>query len=104
MTGFHGAVSEQGILCRDRAWPRLKDPCCNRVGQSMKKLCHDRAFYVATEFWPRLEGFLSRQNIFMSQQSLAKTKGFHFPTKYFVSRQGVAKTKGPCVATKQFVS
>ena len=40
----------------------------------------------------------------MSQQRLAKTKGFHIVIKYFVSQQGVAKTKGPCFVTKQYVS
>ena len=33
-------------------------------------------FYVATEFWPRPEGFLSQQYIFRSRLTLAKTKGF----------------------------
>ena len=63
-----------------------------------------RGNHVVTKFWPSLEGFLSRQNIFMSRQSLAKTKGFYVMTKYFMSRQDVTKTKGPCVVTKYFVS
>ena len=37
VTGFHGVVSRQGILCRDREWTRSKDLGCDRVN------------YVATE-------------------------------------------------------
>ena len=58
-------VSRQGILCRDRVWPRPKDLRCNRVGQGQKKLCCDRAFYVTTEFWLRPKVLLSRQNKFL---------------------------------------
>ena len=36
-TRFHGVVSRQGILCRDREWTRSKDLGCDRVN------------YVATE-------------------------------------------------------
>ena len=49
-TGFHGVVSRQGILCRDKVWPRPKDLvsqhnilCRDRVGQG-------KEFYVATNF------------------------------------------------------
>ena len=62
---FHRVVSRQGILCRDRVWPRPKDLRCNRVGQGRKKLCYDRAFYVAIKFCPRPKVIFSRQNIFL---------------------------------------
>ena len=31
VTGFHGVMSRQVILCHDREWPRSKDLGCDRV-------------------------------------------------------------------------
>ena len=59
-------------------------------------------FYVAIEFWPRPN--LPRQYIFISRQTLAKTKRVSHYDKVYCVTTGVAKTNEPCVATKQFVS
>ena len=67
---FQEIMSRQGILCRDRVWPRLK----GLVSQH-NILCHDRVgqgqeFYVTTEYFcVAIEfslgaGFLCRDKIF----------------------------------------
>ena len=61
-------------------------------------------FYVTTEFWPSPEGFLLRQNNFMSRQSLTKTKGFYVAIGIFMSRQSVVKTRGLVLRQSNFAS
>ena len=82
-TRFHGVVLRQGILCRDRQWPMSKDLGCNKVNSIATDEAKVRGnhvviepFYVATEFWPSLEGFLSRQNILSRDRVWPRQKGF----------------------------
>ena len=47
-------------LRRDRVWPRPKDLCYDRAFYVATELVKVGINYVATEFWPRPKGVLSR--------------------------------------------
>ena len=81
-TVFHGIMSRQGILCRDKVWPRLKGLvsqhnilCHDRVGQGQEFYVTTEYFCVATEF-SLGAGFLCRDKIFYVATEYGQMRGF----------------------------
>ena len=60
--------------------------------------CRNMVFYVATEFWPRSKGFLSRQYIFRLRQSWPSQE-FSIAIECFYVAIECGQMKRFCVAT-----
>ena len=89
MTGFHGVVSQQSVLCRDIVWSRPK-------GFLLPQSWPGQEFRVATEY------LCVTIEFGLGQGSCVATEYFYVRTEYFYVETELARIGRISVTTEDF--